>query len=133
MNEASLRLPDGLALTAPPLHIPGQGEMDWRIRTARPGTYVAEILVEQQAFAKEIIVGGNLPRVSPLRPAASWWRQLLYPGEPPVSSSALREIEVLYERRLLPFGFFEAEWLIPFFVLSLVAGYAVKGVVKAEF
>ncbi len=133
LDQVSLRLPDGLRLTAPPLRIPAEKEIDWRVQAEKHGQFAVDVVLAGDAFSKHVSVADQIHRLSTTRVRASLLGQLLYPGEPPLPAAGpLDSIEVGYPRRSVNFGFFQSAWLIPFIVLSLVAGYAVKGLLRTE-
>lgn len=129
---AGLGVPDGVQITAPPLRIPERREIDWRLTATQAGDFTLELNVAGQTAAKQLAVGQAVRRISPLR-TPNLLDLLLYPGEPKLEGSAVRSIEVLYATREIGFLGFEVHWLIPFFALSLVFGFALKGVMGAEF
>ncbi len=131
LDTADLRVPDGVSITAPALRIPESHEIDWRIEALRPGEFKLEIGASGATEGKEFVVPVGLERVSPLR-TSSILDQLLYPGEPSLSG-AVKSIEILYPQRSMTLLGYKIHWLIPFFVLSLVFGYAFKGVMGVEF
>jgi len=140
LDQAALRLPDGLALSAPPLHIHHQPdnrrEVNWRIDALRPGEYSIEVVVADELFAKQVTVveSGNAVRISPARVRPDWLELILESAEPPLPPGApLHHIVITYPHRNLVLGRWELHWLIPFFVLSLVAAFALKGVLRTEF
>ena len=64
LNEASLQLPDGLATTAPPVHVPSDREVAWRVVAATAGDYMIKVQVSDQTFSKQVVVGSGLRRLS---------------------------------------------------------------------
>ena len=134
LEAATLSVPPGLTLTAPALRIPTEREIDWRIHSDQPGEYVVAVQVGDRTFPKQVVFSTRLVRTSALRPQQNWWDQLLNPGETPLPAEGVLEaIEVKYPPRAVSFGLFESHWLIPFFVISILAGYAMKGIFKTEF
>jgi hypothetical protein len=132
VNTLELRLPDGVLATAPPLRIPEENEVDWRIQSERAGSFELELSRGGRAFTKQFVAGGWLPRVSPWR-TASAAELLLYPGDARLDSAAALWVEITYpvrEIRVLGWGM---HWIIPFFVLTLLFGYAMKGLFGVEF
>ncbi|MBI3661457.1 MAG: hypothetical protein HY234_00175 [Acidobacteria bacterium] len=140
LEQASLRLPDGLVLTAPPLHIfhapEKRQEVNWRLEAQRPGEFSVEVVVADKVFSKQVIVvepGSNV-RLSPARVRPDWMELLLESSEPPLPpDSPLHHILVVYPHRNLSLGRWELHWLVPFFVFSLMAAFAMKGVFRTEF
>ena len=130
-DDVTLAAPAGVAVETPALRIPYKREADWRVRPARPGKYDLVVKANGKEYAKELVVGeGGVGRVSAKRVAGPW-AQLMNPGERPLSSE-LKTIEVKYpsrENRLFGLG---VHWVLTFFIVSLVAAFALKGVLKTE-
>ena len=77
--------------------------------------------------------GGPMTRVSALASRGSIWKQVLYPGERALpSGQAVRSIEVLYPAKSLRAFGLTVHWLIAYLILSIVFGFAFKGVFKVE-
>jgi len=132
--DLKLELPEGLVAETPVLRIIDKREADWRLRAEKPVNQPLTILVNGERYLKEIPpLGKNLSRVSTIRVRRNLWPELLYPGEKPLpSDSVINRIELsLPEQRLyfLGIGF---HWLVAYFILSLIFGFALKGVFKVE-
>ena len=133
LEQASLQLPPGLALTAPPLRIFDRKEITWRVEAREAGDFTLGVVVGEKAFAKTVTVGNSAARLSSKRLRAGLVNQFLYPGEPPLPTEApVESIEIKYRPRSIDSGLFESHWLVPFFGLSLIAGLALKGVLRTE-
>jgi hypothetical protein len=133
LEQASLQLPPGLALTAPPLRIFDRKEITWRVEAREAGDFTLRVVVGEKAFAKTVTVGNSAARLSSKRVRAGLVNQFLHPGEPPLPKDALVEsIEIKYRPRSIDSGLFESHWLFPFFVFSIIAGLALKGVLRTE-
>ena len=78
-------------------------------------------------------MGGRLEGVSPIRTGEDWLSCLLNPGEAPIpAQSAIESIEIRYpELDILILGK-RINWLILFLILSLVLGFAFKGVLGVK-
>ena len=127
--DLRLELPPGLTLDAPPVRTSG-GEVAWRIRADEPGDHVLRIHTGGAVVEKGLAVGGESRRVPVLR--TQGWEKILYPGEAPLDSgSPLTSIALTSpgypERDLgwIPGG--ELGIVLVFFVLSIVAAFALKG------
>ena len=59
LNEASLQLPDGLATSAPAVHVPAENEVVWRVVAAKTGDYDVSVQVSDQTFSKSVVVGSG--------------------------------------------------------------------------
>lgn len=132
--ETDLRLDAsaGLVVETPPLRIEEDREVDWRIRAESPG--VRELILrwaDQSAAKKVVVEDGRLARVSTAKVRTNIWREISHPGEKSLpSDSPVTTFEVRYpERRLGLFGI-GVHWLVAYFVLSIMLGFAFKGVFK---
>jgi uncharacterized membrane protein (DUF106 family) len=134
--ETDLRLeaPAGLALETDPLRIEEDREVDWRLRAEASGEHDLVLRWGGQSAVKKVVVdGGRLARVSTARVRANVWREFSHPGERSLPSSApILSFEIRYpERRLDLFGM-GVHWLVAYFILSIILGFAFKGVFKVE-
>jgi len=136
-DAVSLSGTDGVAVTSPALRIPQKGEIDWQIQALAPGTHELTLATPKGAVTKKIAVAAGpapLAALAPSRGRALSGHFLEYPAEPPLDgSSGVRGIRALDwpARELRVFGF-GVHWLVAFFVLSLVAGFAVKDLFGVE-
>ncbi len=129
LREVRLEAGPGLSIETPPLRIPARGEVSWRVRALSPGEHAIVVHVGNGHFRKRIRVAeGELARIEPLLGNLNFWDSLLYPQmERVASSSRIRRIAVGYPSRRLEVFSWEVHWLLPFLVLSLGLGFALKG------
>ena len=129
----ALEAPEGVTIETPATRIPSEREVDWRIRADEPGRHAMKVRYRGEVAEKEVVVGGGWRSVSPLRTGAGIIDNLLYPGERPLAASGMVEsITVNYpDLEIKVFGF-DIHWLVLFFVLSIVFGFAFKGVLGVE-
>lgn len=133
LNEASLQLPDGLSSTAPAVHVPSENEVAWRVVGEKPGEYIVNVQVSDQAFAKLVVVGSSVSRLSPIRLRGKFWERLFVSGEPALTgNNPIVSIAVQYPERNIAFAGFEWNWIWLFFVVSLAAGFLFKGILGVE-
>jgi len=133
LNQASLQLPDGLASTAPAVHVPSEGEVTWRVVAAKAGEYMVRVQVSDQAFSKQVIVGSGLRRLSSVRLRGKFWERIFVSGEPSLPENKFVEaIGVQYPARNIAFADMEWNWIWLFFVLSLAAGFLFKSILGIE-
>lgn len=133
LDETSLQLPDGLAATAPAVHVQTDNEIAWRVVAARDGDYVFNVRSSGQSFSKGVVVGSGLPRLSPIRLRGRFWERIFLSAEPALPDNNLVEaIEVQYPSRSIPFAGFDWNWIWLFFVLSLAAGFLFKSILGIE-
>jgi hypothetical protein len=133
LNHAFLQLPDGLATTAPAVHVPSESEVAWRMVAATAGDYIVNIQVADQTFSKRVVVGSGLPRLSSVRLRGKFWQRVFVSGEPALpDNNFIEAIEVQYPARNISFAWIEWSWIWLFFVLSLAAGFLFKSILGIE-
>lgn len=126
--DVGLELPAGVSLVSGPARIVSSGEVAWKIRADEPGDHVLKIHVGDQVVEKGLAVGGAARRVPVMRTKS--WEGYLYPGEDMLPSDApVADVRVKYPERSIPWlpdG--EMGILMDFFLISIAAGLALKGV-----
>jgi hypothetical protein len=133
LDAVSLAVPPGIETTAPPVHIPIENEVLWRLAAERSGLYDLGIGVNQQTVSKRVVVSSELARLSPVRLRGQLWERFFVSGEPAVpENSAIESIAVNYPDRSISFAWMEWNWIWLFFVLSLLAGFFFKTVLRIE-
>jgi hypothetical protein len=133
LNQASLQVPDGLRITAPPVHVPAENEVAWRLVADKNGEYVVNVHVADQVFAKRVVVGSGLPRLSSVRLRGKFWERIFLSAEPALPDNKfVQAINVQYPARNIAFVGLQWNWIWLFFVLSLAAGFAFKSILGIE-
>jgi len=123
-----------LAVETPALRIADESEVDWRIRALGPGPAALTFRAAGLAVVKPVAVKGRpLAKVSTLTVGGSVIKELLYPGERPLPrGTPVRSIEILYPAASLEAFGLAVNWLVAYFILSIIFGFAFKGVFKVE-
>ncbi|MGZ4730650.1 MAG: hypothetical protein ACXVZH_00775 [Terriglobales bacterium] len=133
LNEASLQLPPELSSSAPAVHVPKDKEVVWRVVAGRAGHYDIQIATSGQTVSKQVVVTPGLARVSPVRLKDNFWERLLTSGEPALAdNSPVQSIAINYPPREISFAWMEWNWIVLFFVASLVAGFIFKSVLGIQ-
>ena len=133
LADPVLRLPPGLVQSAPPVHIPSEREVDWRVKAEQPGTYDIHLVLQGSEFSKRVVAESGLARIVSERERGSVWQEIINPGEPPLPRSGLVEqIAIQYPPRVFRFRTWEIEWLVPYLVLTLAAALLLKGALRTE-
>jgi len=133
LNQASLQLPDGLTSSAPAVHVPAESEVAWRVVAEKAGEYVVHVQVADQLFAKRVIVGSGMPRLSSVRLRGKFWERIFVSAEPALPDNKFVEaIDVQYPARNIAFAGIEWNWIWLFFILSLAAGFLFKSILGIE-
>jgi hypothetical protein len=133
LDDVSLSLPPELRTTAPAVHIPADNEVVWRVVAEKEGSYNISIRTAGQTLSKRVVVSTGLVRVSPIRLQGHFWERMFTSGERALPSNGqIHSVEVNYPSRNIRFAGLDWNWIWLFFVLSLVAGFFFKTVLKIE-
>jgi hypothetical protein len=126
-NEVELQLPPDLVSSAPAVHIPNDKEVVWRVIAQREGQYDIHIAAAGQTVSKQVVVSPGLARISPVRLRGSFWERVFTSGEPALEeNSPIQSIAVTYQPRNINFAWMAWNWIVLFFVISLIAGFIFK-------
>lgn len=131
--DYEISLPDGLTKETHPVRIDSTGEILWRIRAQKTGSYRAAFSIDQQEFEKLVVVGGQQARLAPSVYRANDIRTIGYPAEPALASDQpVASVAITYPRARGEFaGLSSASWLLVLF--TLVFGFALRGVMGVTF
>jgi hypothetical protein len=133
LNDVKLDLPDGIATSAQPVHIPADNEVVWRVVAAKNGTYNINVGAGGQTFAKEVVVSSDVERLSPVRLRDHFWDRMFTSGESALpANSPIESIDVNYTPRDISFAWIDWNWIVLFFVLSMIAGFIFKELLGIE-
>ena len=133
LENATLRLPEGLTLTAPPVHIPTDHEVDWRLEANHPVTYEIQLSLGQQEFSKRLVAGTGLKRINAERDRGGFWEALMSQDEPPLPKyGPVESIQVQYPEREILIWRWETNWLVPFISIMLIGALTLKGFLRTE-
>ena len=133
LNEASLQLPPELSSSAPAVHVPKEKEVVWRVVAERAGHYDIQIAAAGQTVSKQVVVAPGLARVSPVRLKDNFWERMFTSGEPALAdNSPVQSIAINYPAREISFAWMEWNWIVLFFVVSLIAGFIFKSVLGIQ-
>lgn len=133
LNDVKLDLPAELAASAPAVHIPADNEVVWRVVAEKNGTYNINVGAGGQTFSKQVVVSPDISRLSPVRLRDHWIDRMLTSGEeklPP--NGPIESIDVSYAPREINFAWIDWNWIVLFFVLSMIAGFAFKELLGIE-
>lgn len=117
-----------------PLRVKEEGEVDWRLSAAEKGFHDVMVNVNGKIVTKEVAVGQKpLIKISPLKTRPSFIQEILNPGEPPIPANLpIKTIEVSYPSHHMNLFGLQIHWIIIYFALSIIFGFAFKGVFKVE-
>ena len=123
-----------LVLETPPLRIEESHEINWRFSATERGIHMFTINVNGKAVTKKVSVSQKpLSKISPLKVGGNFFNQLLYPTESPVKGDLpVESVEICYPSKSMSLFGWKIHWIIVYFVLSIVFGFAFKGVFKVQ-
>lgn len=132
-QRLTLTVGEGIEKASPAVRIPSLGEVDWKVRLARPGVHEVRLASDSGEMALPVFGGTTIkPLYSTFR-GASFWEGLLNPGSPAVPEAMqIESIEIKYAPRAFSFGLFKLSWLWTFLVVSMVFGLILKLVFRVE-
>lgn len=111
-----------------PVFITSLQQVCWSVRAKQPGYHTLQFEAEGERFEKQMAIGDGVMRVSPQRPSRDWYEALLYPWEKPFDTkSRVQAISIEYPDRDSWIAGTDY-WIAYWFVVSLVAGFALRGV-----
>jgi uncharacterized membrane protein (DUF106 family) len=124
---ATLDAPPGIRPDTGAVWFPGAQDVMWRITPEAPGDYELRLHAGGQTFTKSIHVSSRVARRSPERLEAGFVNEILYPAEPPLPSDApFTSITVTYPERDIDVFGWRMNWMIVFFVLSIVFAFVLR-------
>lgn len=133
LDDVTLLLPPEMAATAPPVHVPADNEIVWRVVAEKEGDYSISLGAAGQTVSKQAVVSSALSRVSPVRLQGHFWERIFTSGEPELpENSPIQWVAVNYASRNIRVAGLEWNWIWLFFLLSMVAGFFFKTVFKIE-
>lgn len=129
----TLEVPEGLVLETPPVRIREKKQVDWRLRAEKAGTYQLQFTVGDNSFSKTLVVTDKTKPINEQVARSSFAETIFQPVERPISrASAVKSIKVSYPPAGMTLAGFPVNWLVGFFIFSIVFGFALKGVFKVE-
>lgn len=123
-----------LAVETPPLRIEEEGEVSWRIRVKEKGLQTLTFKINGQNFSKIVEADQKpLTKISAFKVHRNFIDELYRPGEPPLTKDLpVRTVEIKYPSKGMNLFGWHIHWIIVYFVLSIIFGFAFKGVFKVE-
>jgi len=121
-------------IETPPLRIEEEREIDWRLRAGKKGVHDLVLILNGQKFKKKMAVAqAQLNKLSPTKVQRNFIAEIMNPGEAPLpSDSTLEAIEIVYPSKNMNFFGWQIHWLIVYFALSIIFGFAFKSLFGVE-
>jgi uncharacterized membrane protein (DUF106 family) len=126
-DVAALEAPAGIRADTPAVWFPAAQDVVWRITPERAGDYQLRLKVAGQTLTKSVHVSSQVARRAPSRLEAGLVNELLYPAEPPLPADApVTSIAIAYPDRDIDVFGWRLNWMVVFFILSIVFAYALR-------
>lgn len=122
-----LDAPDTVAIDTPAVRAFSDGQFSWRLKGIGESAGLLQFDWDGRKWTKEIVAGNALSYVSHRR-TADFWETFLYAGEDRIDTPDISWINISYPAAEIETGGFHLHWLIWFLLISIVAGYGLKGV-----
>lgn len=133
MNSVSLELPAELSMTAPPVHVAAENLVVWRLQAQKPGHYDVTVSTGTQSTTKRVCAGTDVARISPVRLRGHFWDRVFASAEPAIAAEVpIESISVNYPDRNIDVAGYPVNWIVLFFVLSMIAGFAFKEILGIQ-
>jgi hypothetical protein len=130
--KVTLDANDAIDDTHGPVRVFSKYEICWNIRAKYAGTHMLAFRLDGQTIDKELAIGDGFMRVSQQRPDWDWWQALLHPREPPFPRGfAVRSIDIQYPTRPTWVSGTNS-WVYYWIIVSLVAGFLLRGVFRVN-
>lgn len=127
MNSVTLELPPEVTTTAPPVHVAAENLVVWRLQAEKAGHYEVKVSAGLQSTTKKVCAGTDVARISPVRLRGHFWDRFFSSAEPAISAEVpIDSISVNYPDRNIDVAGYGVNWIVLFFVLSMIAGFAFK-------
>jgi uncharacterized membrane protein (DUF106 family) len=124
---ASLEVPKEIRVLTSGAWFPTTQEIIWRVMPDVPGEYVLNARIDGGTFTKTVDATDRVVRRSPVRVAAGFLNQLLYPAEPPLPNGGMvTSISVGYPPRAIRVLRWDLPWVIVYVVLSMAFALALR-------
>ena len=129
IREVSLESSPGLEVS-PAVRSPADGEVAWRVRALEPVAGWYRLQVGNGQVRRSLGTGGKLEPVV----SHSWLERLMYPasGWRELSAMAVDELSFSYPAGEVSFMGIGLNWILVFFVVSLLAGLVASRFLKVE-
>ncbi len=133
LDRVELHLPDGLVSSAPPVHIPYEKSVAWRLEARHAGRFAVDVVAGGENASKLVMVSSGLEKISPVRLQGNFWARMLSSAEPALpDGGTIQAVSVSYSARNIELLGIQWNWLVLFFILSLAAGFVFKSVLRIQ-
>jgi uncharacterized membrane protein (DUF106 family) len=133
-TQIAVQLSSGLVMETPPLRIEESSEINWRFSATQSGIQQFTVTINGETVTKKVSVAQKpLSKISPLKTNKKFFDQVMYPTESPIKGQIpIRTIEIQYPAKSMNLFGWKIHWIIAYFALSIIFGFAFKGIFKVQ-
>ena len=133
-NPVELRSSPGITVQTPPLRIAELNEVDWKIKITAGGKQTLNFLTDSGDFARILDISPRISRLYPTTKRASFSALLEYPGEDFLPADLLlNSVSINYPPAKINLFGIRLHWIIWYFILAMIFGFALKKPLRVEF
>ncbi|MCK4337630.1 MAG: hypothetical protein KAX11_06785 [Candidatus Aminicenantes bacterium] len=117
-----------------PLRIEEEKEIDWRFSVKENGVHHFDLKIGGWTITKTVdATTSHLRKLSTIKVRKNTLDQLFNPGEAPLpKDSPIKSIELTYPNESMNLFGWHVHWIIVYFALSVIFGFALKGLFGIE-
>ena len=133
-TEFLIESSSGLVIETPPLRIEEKREVNWKLFAKETGIHELSMTVNGHRIVKKVAVAQKpLSKISPVKIRRNFMAELFNPGEAPLPANhPIKSLEIKYPLNYMSLFGWRIHWLIVYFALSIIFGFAFKCVFKVE-
>jgi uncharacterized membrane protein (DUF106 family) len=133
-TQIAVQPSSGLVMETPPLRIEESHEINWRFSATEKGNQQFIITIDGESITKHVSVSQKpLTKISPLKTGKKFLDQVMYPTESPINENLpVEAIEIQYPTKSMSLFGWKLHWIIVYFALSIIFGFAFKGAFKVQ-
>jgi hypothetical protein len=131
LDQVSLEVPPSITVEAGPVRNKVDGSLAWRLRAEDKGVHRLRLMDgSDELGGRDLVTGEGLVRLGDSS-NQSWVHGVLYPGAPPLpKNGALKELTLRLPPRHTAYLGVELHWMVAFMIFSMIAGLALKDVLR---
>jgi uncharacterized membrane protein (DUF106 family) len=130
--DVRLEPTDAVEVLVGPVRVRSEHEVCWKIQARQPGHHRLVFTTGNQSGDKDLVIGDRFTRVSSLRPAQNLIDVVLYPAEKPFNrDSPIQSVAIDYPTRSSWTSGTDL-WVVYWFAVSMVSGFAFRGVLNVN-
>ncbi len=133
-TEFLIESSSSLVIETSPLRIEETREVNWKLFAKETGIHELSITVNGHRIVKKVAVAQKpLSKISPVKVRRNIIDELFNPGEAPLPANhPIKSLEIKYPLNYMSLFGWKIHWLIVYFAVSIIFGFALKGVFKVE-